>query len=148
MINTIMDYLNNYFDYDYENTTVSISGDTITIDDGTFSNDYLSNGYIRLYGSLLNDGVYKVSNATDTVITLTETLTTEDNVKLNIWRLRPPKAFLDLVDEISTHVTANKSKPGVSSEKIDDYSISFSGNGGWESSFKDRLSNYRRLKWQ
>jgi hypothetical protein len=60
---------------------------------------------------------------------------------VNFYGLQPPRDFIDLVAEIDAYT----SKDGVSSEKIDDYSVTFEKEGGWKTAFKARINTYRRF---
>lgn len=151
MIDEIMDGINNHFAYALEISNFEIVADGIT---GNFQNDYIVGQYILIKSSVLNDSVYKVTQVESNKLTLEGTLipesTNNNNYNIGIYALRPPKGFLTLVDTIASWETSNSSKAGISSEKIDDYSVSFAGDGSaagntWENAFKSKLSKYRRV---
>jgi hypothetical protein len=150
MIGQIMREINQYWAKTYENISLAFnsSGKTIT---GVFGETYLAGQYILIQHSVLNDGVFTLVSVEDeldeddeptgnTVITVSETVRTETNT-VNIFGLAPPRDFIDLVTEI----IAFTSKDGVTSESIDDYSVSFEGDGSWKTAFRKRLNNYRRM---
>jgi len=138
-ISEIMREANRYFPRTYENLSLvfAATGKTIT---GVFAETYIAGQYIYIQHSVLNDGVYTIVTASSTVITVAETLRSETN-KVNFYGLQPPRDFIDLVAEIDAYT----SKDGVSSEKIDDYSVTFEKEGGWKTAFKARINTYRRF---
>jgi hypothetical protein len=137
----IMDKINNHFIKSVEFNTFEIGTNTIT---GSFQETYLPGMYVIIRGSYLNDGIYKITNATDTVITVEETLTEENtDDEFRLYASSPPKDFLDLATEIENYTETGL---GANSESIDDYSISYGdGDGSWESVFKNKLNTYRRV---
>lgn len=144
MIDQVMKEVNNHFVYSDEKISLDIvDPNQIT---GDFKERYLPGQYICLNGTILNDGVYKILNINGKTITLdTDALLDEQTEGISfIFGLRPPKAFLSLVAEIESYA-ANNNKDGISSEAIDDYSVSFKEDGGWKSVFKAKLNTYRRM---
>ena len=143
MITEVLDYLKNHFIYidtngniNFENIELvfEATGKTITAD---FQNTYLVGQYINITDSILNDGVYKISVVATGVLTVEEDLINETATPF-IFALAIPKALITLISEINTWVTRNRGKSGISSEKIDDYSISYGSSmqsGGWKSAF-------------
>ena len=106
--------------------------------------------YIRIVGSRKNDGVHKIS---------AHDLVDEGTFKGAVWIMSPPKAFLDLVKEISDWqakyggVDSTAMSP-YNSESFGGYSYSKSGgsrSGGesvvsdWKNAFSGRLNIYRRM---
>lgn len=141
-----MKEINNYF-YSGINESLEVTFDSATKKiTGIFTNTYIVGMYIKIKGTFLNDGVYKIVEVDVNELTVSEDL--QDEVAEScIAILKPCKAFLSLVAEIETYV-ASGNKEGISSEKIDDYAVSYgSGNGGWSSVFKKRLNTYRKLSW-
>ena len=123
---------------------------TITIENWTVSPlniPFIPGGYVRIIGSLLNDGIYhigqdmRIDGALDETFTGTLTL------------LAIPRDFLELVQEIDQFVDANKKDSSAgqfTSESIGDYSYTRSaGKDGvrisWQEMFKTRLHPYRRM---
>jgi hypothetical protein len=140
MIERICAFIHNYFHGD------RYAG-TFTIENGAIEVPGLVTGqYFQICGSRLNDGVYQygLDELTDE---------TFDGV---IWDMRPPKAFLAVVDEI----TAWNDKYGevamgpYSSESFGGYSYtkaqSYANAGGgmqstWQSVFAPYLNQWRKL---
>jgi len=143
-IGEVMEEVNNYYSYSNENGTYVFVATSSKIT-GTFESTYLVGQYIRVYGSILNDDVYKISAIAEGEITVEETLIDEDvaDSTTYIYQLAPPKNLINLVSDIVSHI----SKDGVVSESIDDYSISFSSDGSWIGAFKKRLRKHRSLRW-
>ena len=111
-----------------------------TITDGTMEvPGALSGQYVRIIGSVLNDGVYQypLTGLTDETFTGTVQL------------LAIPKTVLALVQEIETW--AEKNQPtAYTSESFGGYSYSkaTSANGvvaGWQDVFRARLAPYRKM---
>lgn len=102
--------------------------------------------YYRIVGSAFNEGVY---------IRGQEVLRDEKQFHGAIWLMRPPKAFLQLVQDIEAY----EEKYGeillspYTSENFAGYGYTKptggsngSGGGGWQSAFASRLKMYRRMK--
>lgn len=140
MIDRIMDEINNHFAKTVEFGTAIVS-DGIT---GVFAESYIAGQYVYLKGSRVNDGVYKVLSATTGKITLDATLTAENTGDvLYVIGCAVPKAFTDLVTEITAWNTANTGKDGVTSETVSRYSVSYANGGGWSEVFRTKLNAYR-----
>ena len=138
----IMQDVNNFFVVDSEEINVEVTATTLI---GDFENEYIAGQYILLQNSLLNDGVYKITNVTATILTLDATLTAEDTDRVMcLSALKIPPSFLNLANEI----IASGSNEGVLSESVSRYSISF-GDGGkaWTNLYKKALNNYRKMRW-
>lgn len=130
--------------------------DTYTISDGKIILPFLLDGqYFRIIGSRLNDGLYiygdEIRGSDNNVLTLND-----ETFEGAIWALAIPKAFLDLVKEISewqTKYGAVVSSPYTSENYFGQYSYtkaaggstSSGGAGGWESVFASRLNDYRKI---
>lgn len=140
MIEQICAYIHNYFHGD------RYAG-RFTIEDGVLTVDGLVTGqYFQICGSRFNDGVYQYGMDSFTDETF-------DGV---IWDMRPPKAFLTLVDEISewNDKYGDVQKSPYSSESFNGYSYSvkqgYASQGGgfvssWQSIFGSRLNQWRKL---
>jgi len=141
MIDRIMNECNNHFANSIEYATAIVS-DGIT---GTFAETYIAGQYVYLVGSRVNDGVYLVASATASKITISgATLTAEATSDLKaVIGCATPKAFLDLVTEISTWQTSNANKDGITSESISRYSVSYKNGGGWSEVFRSKLDAWR-----
>ena len=140
----VMEEVNNYYAYEneFDSYEFDSTGKTIT---GTFENTYLVGQYVRVFGSILNDDVYKIAEVASGILTVEEDLVNEvvaDSV-IYVISLAPPKTLIRLVSDISSYVT----KDGVASETIDNYSISFSNDGSWIGAFSRRLSKHKKIRW-
>ena len=167
MLNQVLDYLNNHFEVP-ERTITSVSttiypagseltvtftaNDTIT---GDFSESaFVAGDYIRIIGSNLNDYVFKIAIKSDTKINIDTTvdylIETEPEVAVAINKCYIKKPLLGLIDEIKTWNDNNSQKAGITSESIDDYSVTFDKStivSGWQGAFYGRLSAYRKKRW-
>lgn len=148
MIDVICGYIHNYFTKRNGCAFGYYEGE-ITIEDGSIVTDvpFLVDGlYFRIVDSRFNDGVHKLP----TSALMDETFDGE------IWEMRPPKAFLDLVAEIEAW--QDKYGGAVSgpyqSESFNGYSYSkasatdASGKSvpvTWQSTFGTRLDQWRKL---
>ena len=151
MIGEICAEIKNYFVYE----------DDIHIGDWEISNGQISpvivfpTDYIRIVGSRLNDGVYKVSD-------LVEHPLKDELFHGAIWIMSPTADFLALVDEISAWQDKNggvdsanmspfqsESFGGYSYSKGTNYSASQGSSAPtttWQAQFANRLSRYRRIR--
>ena len=165
MLNKVLRYLNNYFmntklvqtgtgfiydrQYEYNKEISFTATDTIN---GDFEGTYIAGEYVRIQGSRINDGVYKVSANNNTSLTIDtdiKAVKTEGAVSVLISKCYIPDELIDLVSDISSWVD-NNSVDGVASESIDDYSITYDSNtssGGWQGAFQGKLSQYKKLRW-
>lgn len=134
MLEQILAYLHN----DFAKQTLPEQEWTIT--DGTMEiPDALPGQYVRIIGSVLNDGVYQypLTGLIDETFTGT--------VKL----LAIPKTVLALVDEVQAW--AEKNQPtAYTSESFGGYSYSKAINAdgvaaSWQDVFKSQLSPYRKV---
>jgi len=137
---SIMKQINNFFVRSSENGNYEIVADGII---GTFSNTYIAGSYLIIKNSFLNDDIYKILSVTSTKLVLDAILEPE-NTKENILLVlsSPPKDFIALATEI---VGYNEKGVGVSSEGLDDYSVSYNTDGSWENIYKTKLIRYRRV---
>lgn len=140
MLNAVMTHIKNHFARSWEVGQYEIVSDGIV---GSFSEKYIVGQYLWLKYSFVNDGVYKITGVTNQKLTLDATLTPENTDELIVlFGLSVPPDFLTVVTEIESF----KSKDGVMSESIDDYSVSYGGDGGsWTSVFRGKLSKWRRM---
>lgn len=146
MIDVICREIRNYFVNDEDKFI-----NNYTIIDGilTPSVQIQEGQYYRIVGSVFNDGVY---------IKGSEQLTDEAEFRGAVWLMKPPKAFIELVNDITAWqdkyggVSSAAMSP-YNSESFGGYSYSKnattsnnSGVGGanWKSVFAARLAPYRR----
>ena len=170
-IEEVLAYLNNYFVYTFApNVFVDIvsapGASTIAIaaEDDTFTDyalDIRVNQYIRIVGTRLNDGVYKVSVVGDNSVTVDATLIDEESDTdldyVTIYELNIPQKLLSLVDEMITW-EASSSSPvtvgNIQSEKLGPHSITYAKTGSNNKPmsvfdvFGGRLKRWRKVGWQ
>ena len=117
---------------------------TYTIEDGGITLPFLANGqYFRICGSVFNDGLHKYP-ATDLKA---------ETFEGTVWALAVPKAVIELAAEIEEWQKKNgdASVSPYQSESFGGYQYSKatdSASGGavtWQSAFRSRLNNYRKL---
>ena len=145
MLDAICGYLKNWFEKERHIGDFTISSDIITptmsIQDGQ---------YIRIIGSVFNDGVYQYPIKPGTL--------TDETFHGAIWLLAIPKAVLDIAKEVEAWQTKyggvdSQAMSPFNSESFGGYSYSKSsgasadGNssGSWQSVFGSRLSRWRKI---
>ena len=138
----IMQEVNNFFVVENERISLEITATTLV---GDFENEYIAGQYIMLKNSLLNDGVYKITNVTANTLTLDATLQVEDTERVMcLSALKIPPSFLTLANEI----ISNGSNEGVQSESVSRYSVSYAEGGkSWASLYRKALNNWRKMRW-
>ena len=110
----------------------------------------LDGQYIRIVGSLLNDGVYQYSDNIEGL--------TDEEFDGAVWSLAIPKEVVAISEEIKTWVAqyggaSSAAMSPFSSESFGGYSYSkggASGNsnasaGDWKSAFASRLDQWRKI---
>ena len=117
---------------------------TYTIEDGGIALPFLANGqYFRICGSVFNDGLHQYPASDLKAETFDGT----------VWALAVPQSVIDLALEIEAWQRKNgdASVSPYQSESFGGYSYSKatdSASGGaltWQSAFRSRLNNYRKL---
>jgi hypothetical protein len=135
VIDAVMKHINNYFvvdSHDVELNVVNGSADLPFLQEGQ---------YYLIAGSVFNNGVHVYGNGG---------LTEETPVSVTVYSLAPPKAFLDVVDEITAYQEKNQDVTGYTSESFGGYSYS-KGTGtngapiGWKEVFSSKLNDWRKL---
>ena len=145
MLNEICEHLHNWFDTRngiYIDRTI----DTFTISDGVispFPSSLIGGQYIRIVGSLLNDGIYKLP--ADFIINELE----DETFAGAIFGLAIPKDLVTLDSEITAHVAANPAT-AYTSESFGGWSgtraTSASGAAlSWQSVYGARLNRWRKI---
>lgn len=135
MLEKILNYLNN----DFRACDLSLQNYTIT--GGTISLDGVKDfQYVRIYGSLFNDGVYQYP-----LYGLTD-----ETFRGYIIPLAIPKEVLDLAEAIEEYEKKNQ-PTAFTSESFGGYSYSKAtkANGtaaGWREVFADELRPYKKMK--
>lgn len=104
--------------------------------------------YIRVIGSVFNDGVYQYG---------TDTLPHDEEFDGQVWALNVPHELVSLLGDINAWVTANAEQIATpyASESFGGYSYSLksgltgagsdSGEGAWKSQFKTKLNRWRKM---
>lgn len=147
MLNELCGYLRNYFDKEkhfgdfvIENGVISAQSDL----------GLLENQYIRIVGSVLNDGVYQYHEAGIEGLA-------DEAFNGAIWSLAIPKDVIAINAEIDAWKAKNEAVDSAAmspfaSESFGGYSYSKSTGssdgaivGGWQNAFANRLSQWRKI---
>ena len=155
-IEEVLNYLNNFFVYTYApNVYVDFDADAGTIalaNTGDVLSDYALdvrvNQYIRIEGSRLNDGVYKVTDVDPDAVTVDSTLIDEESDSnldyVTIYGLAIPQKLLSIITEMqSWSGTSN-----VKSESLGPHSITYDKPVTVFNSFESRLKKYKKVGWR
>ena len=151
MLDELCGYLRNWFERAKFIGHFKIENGVITsFNDGDMG--LLDGQYIRIIGSILNDGVYEYH---------AEGIEGLRDEEFNgaVWGLAIPKAVLDLADEIDAWQAKyggadSAAMSPYASESFGGYSYtksagntenSASGLGGWQNAFASRLSQWRKI---
>ena len=135
MLEKLMQYCKNYFVRTLETGTYTIANGSINA-----TGTYAIGQYIRIKGSLLNDGVYQFAN----------TMPLQNEVfDGSIYGLAVPKDFVELSTTISTFVDKNP-QSALTSESFSGYSYAKATdiNGApmsWQSVFASDLKPYKKM---
>lgn len=133
MLDQICGHIHNYF-----TPGEDVRRGRYAIEGGRLELPFVGEGqYFRIVGSVLNDGVYLYPTTT----LKDETFTGE------IWPMRVPADVLGLAAEIEAwqnRCGAAASGP-FQSESFGGYSYTKAGAAGWQSAFRNRLDQYRKL---
>ncbi len=98
--------------------------------------------YIRVIGSVFNDGVYKFGYL----------FSQDESFDGAVWLMKPPADFLKLVDEIEAYNSSDAAKPspfisesfgGYQYTKVSDYKGGTCT--GWQSVFRQKLNRWRKI---
>lgn len=158
MLTELCEYLRNWFveDRDMHIGKITITGGEITARDdlyllGDKQLEPLNGQYIRVIGSVFNDGVHRYPDFE----------MQDETFDGAVWLMRIPPAVLDLADDIAAwkakYMTLDsKYMSPYNSESFAGYSYSKSGSGasaaangsgldGWHAVFADRLSPWRKI---
>lgn len=119
-----------------------------TIESGGITLPFLLDGqYFRIIGSIFNDGLHQYGQEMPNLI--------DEEFSGTIWALAIPKAVQDIASEIDTWQSKYKDtvESPYTSESFGGYSYSkASGAGdsgeaaGWQSAFRSRLNQWRKLR--
>lgn len=142
MIERVCEHIHNYFSADEDRRA-----GTYTIENGILTLPHVVEGqYFRIVGSAFNDGVFQYP-AEDLV---------DETFEGEVWAMKPPRDFLRTVEEIEAWVAKygdQAMSPYQSENVIGVYSYTKTGAGtssataagSWETLFKARLNQWRRL---
>ena len=139
-----MQECNNYFYRTYEY-------DTFAINNGVISSNgkYLVNQYIKIEGSILNDGVYKIEKMDNDKINIASL---QDEIFEGcIYGLAVPKGFIELSEKVNEFLVDPKAKiTDISSESFNNYSWSKGkkSNGAnitWNDVFIDDVRAFKQI---
>lgn len=148
MLTELCGYLRNYFlrdDKDKHFGEFEIASGVILPSDLGLLEDQ----YIRIVGSVLNDGVYQYKSAGIQGLK-------DESFNGAIWALAIPKEVVDLNAEIDTWRAKYEAVDGAAmspftNESFGGYSYTKStgsadaGVGGWQNAFANRLSQWRKI---
>lgn len=140
MIEIVLKELNNFFVGSKQYSEATITTDTLTIKQG---NSYTTGQYVRIEGTILNDGVYQISGIAEV----------GDNLELTIIGLVPEEANIILSGlyiprqllELITEIEANGSTGTVKSESLGDYSVTYDKTGNWQDVYSRQLSVWKKV---
>jgi hypothetical protein len=135
-LTALLDILNNRFEREYQDGTFTIADNAVSKVNLTCP----IGSYVAIEGSVLNDGVYKVSYLTDGSLGLDATLGTEVFTGTVI-SLSVPKEVVSLCDDITSY--EKKNNQGITSESIPNYSVSFDQSSA-KVKFQSRLGLYQK----
>ena len=148
MLTEVCQYLHNWFNRKPDGSDYPKYHEEFTIVDGVFSNEYFRTGtYIRIMGSLYNDGVHKYGE--DTLV--------DETFNGSVWVLGIPPVVVQLAEDIKAWQALYGSADSAAlspyqSESFGGYSYSkASGNGSsgdagtWQAAFSARLAPWRKI---
>lgn len=142
-MNDILDYINNYFAVTKEKATFNINNNSIIVKE-----KYLKGQYIKLEGSILNDGIYKVESVGVNTIGITGLI--DEEFEGFIYGLAIPKNIINIANkyEIQKEEASNSI---LESESFDNYSYSIAKDTDGQvyntlDSFKKDLRKYRQMR--
>ena len=147
MIEQICGHIHNYFETDPVTGQRLIYPGTYSITNGQINLPFMVDGeYFRVFGSRVNDGVYQYPAYG----------LTDETFNGVIWEMRPPRAFLTLVDEIVDWMDKYgdiMKNPYQSEDVIGVFRNTKMTSGKvtgdyiatWQSVYKDQLNEWRKL---
>lgn len=138
----LLNYLKNYFYKFMVEGNFIISENKIKI-----VGNFLQGQYIKIQGSVLNDGVYRINSITNKEI---EVIGAEnEEFEGIIYSLAIPKQLIELENEIKAYKDKNKPS-SIISESFGGYSYTLAPSkdgtkASWKDIFKTELSPYRKM---
>lgn len=149
MLTQLCQYLRNWFERDIYYGSFTVSGGTLTYEDGT-ALPLLTGQYYRIVGSVFSDGVHRWADEEETL--------PEESFVGAVWSMGIPADVLTLAADIQawSEKYAGADSAALSpftSESFGGYSYSknaggTAGTGGgtsWQSVFADRLAPWRKM---
>ncbi|NCC04651.1 MAG: hypothetical protein EOM37_11560 [Proteobacteria bacterium] len=151
MLNEICEHLHNFFDT-RDGEFIDRTAGTFTISDGIISplsTSIISGQYIRIVGSLLNDGIYLKSTYPGLSADFVSQDLKDEIFTGAIFGLAIPRDLVTLDTEITAYVAANPAT-GYISESFGGWSGSRAtgANGApisWKSAYAARLNRWRKV---
>lgn len=139
----ILGHINNYFAISKEENTFNINNNAITV-----RGKYLQGQYIKLEGSILNNGIYKVESLVDNTITVIGAINEE--FEGIIYGLAIPKDIIELSKKFEEQ-KAKIVNSVYDSESFGEYSYTLAKNSNGEvytaiDTVKKDLKKYRKMK--
>jgi hypothetical protein len=130
---------------EFEDDYVIASGKLSTLD-----STILTGQYIAIYGSTLNDGIWKVGADGALTSDITGVTAQAETFHATVYPLKVPIDFVMLATEITAWRTKMVEASPYTSESFLGYSYTKSqkqggGNVTWQSQFSDRLTPYKRM---
>lgn len=154
-VDEVLGYLNNYFVDSYlPGATVDFDADSSTIifEDGIDEDEVIADQYVRIEGSKLNDGVFKISEVGTDEVVVDGTLIDEEDAYVFFYALAIPPTLLSLITEMQTWETDHPSgNENVQSESLGPHSITYANSGsgsGIFGNFSSRLKRWRKVGWR
>ncbi|MCK4328328.1 hypothetical protein KAX02_00640 [candidate division WOR-3 bacterium] len=149
ILEEVLAYLNNYFvDGFAPNIYVTFTAVdkkiTLSTEDETLDNigvELEAAQYLRIEGSKLNDGIFKVDSVGTNYIVVEETLIDEEADYINLYELAIPQKLLSLVTEMIAWSGTNN----VKSERLGPHSITYDKPVTVFTSFESRLKRWRKV---
>ena len=149
IVEEVLAYLNNYFVDSFASNIyvtitavdkkITLSTPDETIDDIGVELEVAQ--YLRIEGSKLNDGIFKVGSVGSNYIVVEETLIDEEADYINLYELAIPQKLLSLVTEMIDWSGTNN----VKSEKLGPHSITYDKPVTVFNSFESRLKRWRKV---
>ena len=143
MLAAVLDYLHNDFRREMTSGTFAVENGVLDVPELNAPDG----AYIRIFGSLFNDGIHLVGAHDDEL--------TDETFTGTVWLLAIPTELINLVDEITQAVNAAKSETTSTnalykSESFDGYSYTrmTRADGSlmdWRDLYHDRLARWRKL---
>ena len=154
MLNEVLKEINNYFPWKGFDGTVHLytvdiiftATDTMT---GDFEDTYMVGEYVKVSGSRLNNGVFKISAITDTTITIDTTvdqiIKEEEEIIVDVVKVAIPDELVAIINDIETY--DSQAKDGLQAESQADRSVTYSKGSSGTDVFRSKLAKWNKVKW-